>query len=157
MTALSRIEAPQVLSVKLEATASEPSVALRVMRDGDVYQNVELVVQHPLVPLTATKVRRLRLATIRRDLVRAELAKHNAELSKGSIPVRTYLKGTDGRRPSEKDVQSPQRKQLDNAALVVTFARLVGDPVVRSVARSFGLEKPEAVRWVRLALASEGR
>lgn len=90
------------------------------------------------------------LRTRIRHGVRKELLEHNKELTK--IPaVKSYLKGTNGRKLAKEKIESPDDKTLQEIAIVYKLARMSQDFTNVAVARSFGIMRFEAARLVKLA------
>jgi hypothetical protein len=146
------IATPQFLHLNVQATPDRPSVKIRVIHDEHkgVYVNASLIVEHPLVAVTPTRLAKMRLGAIRRDALREALGSANTELSKRA-PVKTFFKGTAGRTVAEKARLEPTNEHLENAALIHRLARLVGDYPTQAIARSFGLDVADAKRWVAMA------
>ncbi len=146
------VNTPQILHLSARATAEQPAVRIGTILDASrgVYVNASITVEHPAVPVTPTRLAKMRLGGLRRDLLREALAKENPGLTDNAA-VKTYFKGTNGRPVAEKVRANPTFDHLQTAALIHRLARLVGDYPVLAIARSFGLEAGEARHWVSQA------
>lgn len=143
-----QINTPQVVAHTVSGGFSDPSIEVRAMHDPAKgrYRVMSLQVEGPVVDVTATLVRKLRLGEVRRAAIRAGLAEANPELMK-ILPVKSYLLGKEGRPVSAKDKTEPGRQRLEQAATVFHLALLAGDYPVRALRLSFGLSADEATRW----------
>lgn len=146
----SPIDAPLVLNLSVKGTPDRPGVAIRTMLKGDRYINVSVLIEHPMVAVTGTRIAKLRLGTLRRDALRTALGESNAELQT-TPALKTYFKGSNGRAVSEKIRAEPSLQVLDQVLTISKLARLVGDYPSQAVARCFGLEAIDAKRWINLA------
>lgn len=146
------ITTPRFLHLNAPAAADRPTVSFRVAHNerAGTYVPVAVTIEHPMIPVTPTRITKLRLGTLRRDALRASLAEANPELSR-IAPVKSFFKGSAGRAVAERVRVEPTAEHLENAALIYRLAKLVGDFPVVSVARSFGLERDDAARWVAAA------
>lgn len=100
--------------------------------------------------LRGKDLRSMPLRTRIRAGVRKELLENNKELAK--IPaVKSYLKGTNGRKLSKEKIESPDEKTLQEIAIVYKLARMSQDFTNVAVSRAFGIMHFEAVGLVKLA------
>jgi hypothetical protein len=138
--------------LNVQGSIDRPTVKIRAIHNESkgVYANASLTAEHPVVAITSTLLSKMKLGSLRNTALRAALAEQNVELAKRA-PVKSYFKGTAGRAVAEKARLAPTDEHLENAALVYSLARLVGDYPVHAVARCFSLEHTDAKRWVALA------
>lgn len=129
-----------------------PTVQAAALYDTELrrYINSSVVIEHPLAAVTSTSIRKIpihrRISLSLRDL----LAEHNDQLMTRR-PVKTYFKGTHGRRVSAKIAENPTQAHLEDAAIIFHLAASIRDTPVRSVERCFGITYDQAKRWVRIA------
>lgn len=143
-----QINTPPVIAHTLSGGFSEPTIEIRAMYDPSTerYRVMSLQVEGPVVDVTPTLLRRMRLGEARRTAIREGLAESNPELLK-LPPVRSYLHGKEGRPVSAKDRKEPGDTRLRQAAIVFRLAKLANDYPVRAVRLSFGLTHEEAALW----------
>jgi hypothetical protein len=146
------ITTPSIVSATTTATQDEPAVTLRAMHNPhtDRYATMSILVEHPMVAVTPTLMRRLRLRDVKSQLLRQELAAANPELM-AIAPLKTFLKGTAGRAVSTKDREAPSTERLEQTLAILRLARLTGDFAAVSVMRCFGIERTDAEAWIKLA------
>ncbi|WP_311245338.1 MULTISPECIES: hypothetical protein [unclassified Microbacterium] len=145
------ITAPSLLSLSVKGTAERPALSFRLSHDvkSGVYTTIHFTAEHPDVPITPTRLAKMRIGSVRRDALRSALSEKNAELT-GRAAVKSYFRGSAGRAVGEKIRLEPSDEHLETAGVIYRLARLVGDFPVQAVARSFGLERDDAQRWVAL-------
>lgn len=146
------ITTPQFLHLTVNGTAERPAVTIRAVHKKALgcYVNASVSVEHPMLAVTPTRLAKMRLGALRREALRTSLAEANPELSR-LAPVKSFFKGTTGRTVAERARLAPTNEHLENAALIYRLAKLVGDFPIQAVARSFGLERDDAARWVAVA------
>lgn len=146
------IDAPAFVTVDHPGSPEDPMVRITLALNAtrDLYTATEVSIQHPFVPINGKVTRSTPVRRLIAELLPPKLAEANPELMKRA-PLKTFVKGTTGRRPAQKIVDSPQTAQLIDAALVFTMARMSHNFPVRAVQRCFALDYAQAQRWVRLA------
>ena len=114
------------------------------------YHNASVIIEHPVQPVSSTSIRKIpihrRISLATRDLLRES---NQSLLSRA--PVKTYFKGTQGRKVSQKVAGTPTRQHLEDAAVIFHLAASIRDMPVRSIERCFGITYKQAKRWVRIA------
>lgn len=150
-----QINTPQVIAATLPPRPDRPSVTVRMVLDArtGAYAPRSVLVEHPMVSVTPTLMARMRLGSVRRALVREALERENPQLDAAS--VRSYLRDRDGRPVPAKEREAPSPARLEQAAVVLRLARLVGDYPYASVARAFGIDRAQARSWARAAQARD--
>lgn len=150
------ITTPSILSATTVANSEDPAVTLRAMHNAqtDRYATMSVLVEHPMVAVTPTLMRRLRLRDIKSQLLRQELATANPDLM-AIAPLKSFLKGTHGRAVSSKDREGPSTERLEQTLAILRLARLSGDFAAVSVMRCFGIERADAEHWIKAARRHE--
>ena len=152
------INTPQVLTSTVSGGMDMPNISITALHDlrSDKYMVVSLLVEHPMIPVTPTLVRRLRLGTTRGSIIRQQLHEANRGLDK--IPaLKCYFSGANGRTVARKMRLDPDAAHLEITNAILRLARLVGDYPIRSVARCFALDSTEARAWVNAARKQAAR
>lgn len=147
-----QITAPPLLHLDVPATTDRPAVKFRVSHNSATgsYGTIGVSVEHHTIPITGTRLSKMRLGALRREALRLALGEKNLELTSRPA-VKTFFKGTQGRAVAEKVRADPTSEHLEAAGLIYRLARLTGDFPVMTIARCFGLEKNDAQRWTALA------
>ena len=146
------INTPQIVNGSVSGGLDAPNIAVKAMHDSrtGTYTSVSVEITHPMIPVTPTLIRRLRLGAVRSSIIRQKLMEANPELVKIAA-LKSFFTGSTGRAVAQKSRLSPSAEQLDAASAVYRLARLAGDFPVKAVQRCFALEKDEAHLWVSLA------
>lgn len=154
MPTLPEITTPASLNLISAGKAIEaPSIAVNTYHDpvDATYQVTAVSVSGVMTPVTGKHLRNAGLREILRTRLRAELLDVNPELATAHPMVKTFLKGTTGRKTSAAKLAEPDAELLTGVALVHTLARLTHDFPVVSVARALNTERFKAARLVRTA------
>ena len=146
------ITAPSLLQLTVKATTERPAANFRLSHNSrtGTYDTISVTVDHHMLPITSTRIVKMRLGALRREALRAALLEKNLELTSRPA-LKSYFKGSPGRAVADKVRIDHTIEHLETAGLVYRLARLTGDFPVQAVARSFGLEKKDAQRWTALA------
>lgn len=153
MTIAASLAFPQTLTLNT-APADARSLALSATWLFDPatgrYQGVETSFASPTAPVRATSIKTTPVRSALVPQARARLAGEpaNIAVAQEHPPVKTYFRGTTGRRPAGAVIVAPGRKQLEQAAAIHRLASAIGDFSILAVARSFNLDHRQAARWV---------
>lgn len=152
MPIVPEIEAPIFITVEHPGSPEDPMVHISVALSADrsVYAPTEVRIEHPFVTINGTVVRSTPVRRLLSELLPQKLAETNPELMKRAA-VKTFVKGTTGRRPAQKIIEHPGTAQLVDTALVFTMARMTSNFPIRAVQRCFALDYRHARRWVAAA------
>lgn len=103
----------------------------------------------PVTPVRSTSIKSTPVHTRLVAVLRAQLGQEptNVALAEANPALKSYFKGTTGRRPAHGVIIEPTDEALEVAAAIHTLARAIGDFPVLAIARSFGIEHRHAVRW----------
>lgn len=146
------INTPQIVNGSVSGGLDAPNIAVKAMHDSrtGTYTSVSVEITHPMIPVTPTLIRRLRLGAVRSSIIRQKLMEANPDLVK--IPaLKSFFSGNQGRTVAQKARLSPSAEQLETASAVFRLAKLTGDFPIKAVQRCFALETDEAHAWVALA------
>lgn len=146
------IQFPDLLSVTAKRDAGSPTFSARLSYDATTgrYRPFGVSLDGFADPVKGRDLRTMPMARLIADQLRPQIEEANPQLL--TVPaVKTYFKGTRGRKVATGIAQKPSFDKLEEAALVFTLAKAVGDFPVRAVERCFALEYAQAKRWVRKA------
>lgn len=133
---------------------AEPQIEVAVHFDSALmkYLVTSAEFSHPINPITSTRLRKTRFATLVAHQLREELRPDNVDMIAAHTPIKRFFTGSKGRTKSSSE-HSPSLAHLQQAAAVFTLARAAGFFPVRAVERCFGISYHSAKRWVRAARA----
>lgn len=143
---------PQPLDIFSPGDLFTPTIRATATYDTELrrYVNASVAFEHSLQAVSSTAIRGVpihrRISNVERELLREA---NPALLTRG--PVKTYFRGTAGRKVSAHHAVHPSDDQLENAAIIFHLASVIRDAPVRAIERCFSITYKQAQRWVRLA------
>lgn len=118
------------------------------------YVGITTTFSSPIVPVRSTSIKNARIRDVLVAQARAQLGAANGALAAAHPAIKSYFKGSVGRRPAAATLYKPTQDQLAQALAIHAMATAIGDFSVLAVARSFGLTHTQAKYWVAKARRS---
>lgn len=154
--ALTDITTTQFINTQLIGDTHTPSVNVTVSlsknhHGHDCYIPNKIDIQHPMIPLTSTQVKKLSIhrqliphivQALLNDPANAHLASHQR--------IKAYSQQRPGRAVGDKAAHSPTAKHLEEAAAVYILARLSRDAAIYAIAKTFQISHVQATQWAKI-------
>ena len=153
---LTDISTPQFINTQLIGDIDTPSVNVTLSlsqnhHGHDCYIPSKIDIQHPMIPLTSTRVKKL---SIHRQLIPHILQALIEEPANAHLASHQRIKAYSQRRPGRavgaKAAQQPSEKHLEEAAAIYALARLSRDASIYAIAKTFQISHTQATRWANI-------